>query len=250
MQECNKKRFNFLGLNFHSFNFSQAHEQLEGFIACRKPHMVFMPTAELIVRAKENNYLRDIYNRTHLLLIDSYVVYYAARLFGKPVTEPVNGARLMFSFLDVIHKKGYRIYILGAEKDVLLKAVENLKKQYPGINIVGFHHGYFDFNNDSEVVESVKESKPDILFVAMSSPLKETFVAKNIEKMGVPVSIGVGGSVNVIAGKCKMAPLRVSKLGLEWFYRLIQEPGRMWRRYTITNIKFFNLLLREIFSKN
>lgn len=246
VQKCSKERFAFLGLHFHSFNFSQAHEQMEGFIASKRPHMVFMPTAELIVRAKEDSYLRDIYNQTHLLLIDSYVVYYAARLFGKSVSEPVNGARLMFSFLDIIHKKGYSIYILGAEKEVLLKAVENLKKQYPGINIAGFHHGYFDFKNDSEVVQSIKESNPDVLFVAMSSPLKENFTAKNLEKMNVPVCMGVGGSIDVISGEKRMSPLWISKMGLEWFYRLVQDPKRLWKRYTLTNIRFLCLLVKDI----
>ncbi|MBU1122176.1 MAG: WecB/TagA/CpsF family glycosyltransferase [Candidatus Omnitrophota bacterium] len=242
------KKFNFLGLNFHNVTFSEAEKKLECFIAEKKPHMVFMPNAELIVRAGKDSRLRKVYNDTHFLLVDSYVVYYAARLFRKPISEPINGARLMFSFLDTINKKGYRIYLLGAEEKVLFQAIENLKVKYPELKIAGRHHGYFDFDNDDMVVQSIRESKADVLFVAMSSPLKENFVAKNLEKMDIPVCMGVGGSVDVIAGKCQMAPLWVSKIGMEWFYRFIQDPRRLWKRYTFINIKFLGLLMKEFLN--
>ncbi|MCM8819529.1 MAG: WecB/TagA/CpsF family glycosyltransferase [Candidatus Omnitrophica bacterium] len=242
------KQFEFLGLKFHSYTMQEVLDKIEEFISSGKPHMIFTPTAELIVRANDDPELKRKYDKADILTVDSYVVYYAAKLFKKPLIQPVNGARTMLNFLPIAHKKNYRIYLLGAKEEVVCKVVENLHKQYPGINIVGWHNGYFDFNSDEEVVEDIINAKPDILFVAMSSPLKENFVYKNLCKMNVPVSIGVGGTFDIIAGKCKLAPNWISRLGLEWFYRLIQEPKRLWKRYLITNTKFLFLFIRELFK--
>lgn len=244
--------FNFLGLNFHNPTLNQAMKRLEYFIQTKAPHMVFTTGAEPIVRANESQSLKEIYNRADLLVVDSFVPYYAARLFRKPIKEPVNAARLMSSFLEVIQEKGYRIYLLGAREDSLNRAVDNLRVKYPGIRIVGWHHGYFDFENDAEVVKDIEEKEPDTLFVAMSSPLKENFIAKNVQKMGVPVCMGVGGSIDILSGKCRLAPMWVSKMGFEWFYRFIQEPGRLWKRYLTTNFIFIWIALKELlkYGKN
>ena len=245
-----KNTFSMFGLRFHPFNMQEALEQVEKFIKERtKPNMIFTPTAELIVRANSDVWLKNIYNSADLLTVDSYVVYYAARLLGHRISEPVSAARLMLNLLPVIHKRGYSIYLLGAREEVVSKVVENLRIQYPGINIVGWHNGYFDFENDDEIVNDIKDKKPDILFVAMSSPLKEKFISKNLNKMNVPVSIGVGGTFDIIAGKCDLAPEWISKIGLEWFYRLSQEPRRLFKRYLVTNTKFLYMFVKEFFRE-
>lgn len=243
------KQFEFLGLNFHSYTMQEVLDKIEEFIASRRPHMIFTPTAELIVRANKDAELRKKYNQTDILTVDSYVVYYSAKLFGKPVKEPVSAARITLNFLPIAHKKNYRIYLLGAKEEVVCKVVENLQKQYPGINIIGWHNGYFDFNNDEEIVQDIVNANPDVLFVAMSSPLKENFIYKNLSRMNVPVSIGVGGTFDIIAGKCNLAPEWISKIGLEWFYRLIQEPKRLYKRYLVTNTKFIWLLIKYFLKK-
>ena len=244
-----ERRFSFLGLDFHSLTRRSAIQRLEDFIAAGNPRMVATITAELAVRAGQDPRLKDIYNQADLLTIDSFVIYYAARLMRKPVLEPVNAARLMLDFLPIAQAKGYRIYLLGAVENVVKKTAQVIENRYPGIKIVGFHNGYFDFDNDRDIVYDIKSKNPDILFVAMTSPLKENFISKNLKSMGVPVSIGVGGCFDTIAGKSRLAPLWVSRAGLEWFYRFLQEPRRMWKRYTITNIKFLFLLLKEVVRK-
>lgn len=249
MAEIKEKTFKFLGLRFHAYPIQECLEKLEEFIAQKTPRMVFTPTAELIVRANESKDLKEIYNRTDLLTVDSFVVYYAAKLFSKPIKESVSAARLMFSFLEVAHKKNYRLYLLGATEEVVSKTVENIRRKYPGINIVGWHNGYFGFDSHEDIVQDIIQKKPDVLFVAMSSPFKEKFISKNLERMDVPVCIGVGGSFDIIAGKCRLAPAWISKMGLEWFYRLIQEPKRLWKRYLITNIKFLWLVVKEFFRE-
>lgn len=238
-------RIEFLGLKFDDLALDEAVARIEQFIKEKKPHMVFTTGAELMVRAQGSETLKEIYLSSDLLTIDSLGVYLAARLLGKPFREPMSGTQLMFRFLELKANTGYRFYFLGSTEQILRKAIENLEARYPNLNVVGWHHGYFDFKNDSSVVAGIAEAKPDMLFVAMSTPLKEKFISKNLEKMDVPVALGVGGGVDVAAGCCKLAPRWLSKMGLEWFYRLIQEPGRLWKRYMLTNPVFIWLVLKE-----
>lgn len=247
MNDLDNMRYNFLGLNFSKHSMDEVLRELEHFIRTAKPHMISTITAELAVRANEDKDLKRIYNNADLLTIDSFIVYYAACLFRKSAARPVHATRLAFKFLPIMNQKEYSLYILGAKNDIVDRAVENIKQTYPKVKIAGFHHGYFDFNNDSEVVEDIKSKHPDVLFVGMSSPLKEIFISRNLKKMSVPVCLSVGGGVDIIAGKSRLAPLWVSKMGLEWVYRLVQEPGRMWKRYLVTNTKFVLLLMKEIF---
>jgi len=244
------RRFKFLGLNFHNFTLDEAIEQLEYFIQTKKPHMVFTTGAELIIRAQNDKFIKSVYDNTDLLTMDSVVVYYAAKLAGLNIKEPVSAAQLTLRFLEKNAEKGYRFYILGAKDKFLKDAVSNLKKMYPNINTVGWHHGYFDIENDGDIVDEIKSTKPDILLVAMSSPLKERFISKNYKKIGVPVSIGVGGTIDIIARKYKLAPKWISILGLEWFYRFIQEPVRLWKRYLITNSIFIYLVIKELLGRH
>ena len=240
---------NFLVLKFDDLTLDEAVTKTERFIKGNKPHMIFTTGAELMVRAHWDETLKEIYLNSDLLTIDSSGVCFAAYLLGKPVRESISGTRLMFRFLELKVTMGYRFYFLGSTEKILRKAIENLKDRHPSLNVVGWHHGYFDFKNDSSVVAKIVKAKPDVLFVAMSTPLKEKFISKNLEKMNVPVSIGVGGGVDVAAGQCKLAPRWMSKILLEWFYRLVQEPNRLWKRYAVTNTVFIWLVMKEFFKR-
>lgn len=243
------RRFNFLNLCFHNYSMDEVLTHLENAILKRTPAMVSTITAELVVRANQCQDLRKIYNNADLLTIDSFGVYYAARLFRKPAAKPVHATRLAFRFLPIMDNKAYSLYLVGAKEHILQQAVKNLKTRYPNVNIVGFHHGYFDIYNNKNVVKDIKEKKPDVLFVGMSSPLKENFIANNLKEINVPVCMALGGGIDIMADKCQLAPVWVSEMGLEWFYRFIQEPRRMWKRYLVTNTKFIFLLIKEIFKK-
>ncbi len=236
------------GLNFSPLSMADTIKEIERYISIKaKPARHFTLSAELISMANADSGLKEIYDSADLLTVDSYVVYYASKLLGAGIPEPVSGSRVMLNFLPVAQKKGYKLYLLGAKREVVEKAVEKVKTDYPGIQIVGWHDGYFG-QNEAEVADEIKRKTPDVLFVAMTSPLKERFINNNIDKMNVPVAIGVGGIFDIISGKCRLAPGWVSRLGLEWLYRFIQEPRRMWRRYVITNTKFLLLVLREAFN--
>lgn len=236
----------YLNLFFDDLNIIEAIGKIEKYIASGSPHTIFTLGAELVVRAQKDELLRKIYNSADVLTVDSSVVFYSALISGFRFKEPISAVRLVMHFIEKNANKGYRYYLLGAREEVLNEAISNLKKKYPNILIVGSHHGYFDINNADEIVNDISSSKPDILLVAMSSPLKEKFIYNNLNRMNVPVSIAVGGAIDIIAGKYKLAPGWISALGLEWFYRFIQEPFRLWKRYLITNTAFVWLVIKNI----
>jgi len=244
----NNKTFKVFGLKYDNLTLDGAVDRIEELIAGRNPRMVLTTGAELVARAYKDTELKKIYSSADMLTVDSYVVYFACRLLGKTVKEPVSAARLMFRFLEAAEAKGYRLFFLGAKEEILEKAISNLKSKHPNLNIVGYHHGYFDFYQDYDIIKKITEVKPDVLFVAMSSPLKERFISKNLSKINVPVSFGVGGTIDIAAGYCKFAPKWVSKIGLEWFYRFLQEPRRLWKRYATTNLIFIWIVLKEMFG--
>jgi N-acetylglucosaminyldiphosphoundecaprenol N-acetyl-beta-D-mannosaminyltransferase len=152
----------------------------------------------------------------------------------------------MYKLLERSCKKHYSVYLLGARAEVLSEVVGYVQRNYPGVHIAGFRDGYFDAADEQKIAKEIKESRADILFVAMNSPRKEIFLEKWYRFMAVPVCHGVGGSFDVLAGVTKRAPAWMQRAGLEWFYRLFQEPRRMWKRYLVTNTMFITLSLEAV----
>ena len=150
--------------------------------------------------------------------------------------------------LELAQERGYRVYVLGAKEDVLATAIERLGELYPGLVVAGSHHGYFADEKSVEISALIREAEPHILLVAMTSPRKEYWLAEHAADLGVPFSMGVGGSIDIVAGVTKRAPASMQRLGLEWFYRFVQEPRRLGPRYLRTNLRFAGLLARELVS--
>ncbi|MCX5778194.1 MAG: WecB/TagA/CpsF family glycosyltransferase [Elusimicrobia bacterium] len=241
--------FKFMNILFHALSMSETLDRIDALVRERTPRMFFSLSAELISRAQDDSAIRDIYGSADIVTADSFVVYYSARLCGIPLPEPVSASRVMCELLPNAVAKKYRLYLLGASEEVVARVVSVLRGQYPGITIVGWRNGYFTPPDEAQIVADIRQTAPDILFVAMSSPLKEQFISKHLHEMGVPVSMGVGGIFDIIAGKCRLAPPLVSRCGLEWLYRFLQEPRRMWKRYLITNAKYLLLLGRELLKR-
>jgi N-acetylglucosaminyldiphosphoundecaprenol N-acetyl-beta-D-mannosaminyltransferase len=151
----------------------------------------------------------------------------------------------MYRLLERASEKGYRVFFFGAKEEVLQRVLEVVHKQYTGVQIAGSHHGYFTAAEELAIVNKIRVAEPDILLVAFGTPKKELWVKRYLSATGVPVIHGVGGSFDVMAGVVRRAPFWMQRSGLEWFFRLLQEPRRMWRRYLITNTLFVLLVLRE-----
>ena len=243
-------KFNFIGFDFFNFSLKDSLEVIGDIVKKDGKHQTFFSSnAYIIVKANRDPEFKKLCESIDILTVDSWVVYYAIKMLGISVKEPVSVSRILFEFLKQPVNTKYRLYFLGAEEAVLEKAISNINKWYPYINIVGYHNGYFDIYNCEHIIEDINSKKPDILLVGMSSPLKESFIYLHKSNLNIPLSIMVGGAIDIIGESKKLAPVLMSKLGLEWFYRFMQEPKRMWKRYLISNNAFVILLIREIFRK-
>jgi N-acetylglucosaminyldiphosphoundecaprenol N-acetyl-beta-D-mannosaminyltransferase len=158
----------------------------------------------------------------------------------------VAGIDLMMGMLERGQKNGYRVYLLGATEEVNRTVAERITVDYPGVIVAGRRNGYFSADEEEAIANDIAQARPDVLLVAITSPKKEQFLARWSDRIKVPICHGVGGSFDVYAGKVKRAPLSWQRCGMEWLYRLLQEPGRMWKRYLVTNSLFCWLVVREM----
>ena len=192
--------------------------------------------------------LKNIVQGCAMVNVDGQSVVWTLKWLGHSIQHRVCGIDLMVRLLEESEKKHYRLFFLGARQESLDRVLELVKTRYPDVVIAGSHNGYFTTEQNDSIVRQIAESHADVLFVAMSSPKKEFWLAKHINELNVPFCMGVGGSFDVLAGFTKRAPSWVQSLGMEWFYRFIQEPRRLWRRYLIDNFVYVYLVLASLWK--
>jgi N-acetylglucosaminyldiphosphoundecaprenol N-acetyl-beta-D-mannosaminyltransferase len=202
--------------------------------------------AAKLVALRRDPRLREIVAGCELVSADGVPVVWASRLLGDPLPERVNGTDLMERLLADSERRGWGVYLLGARRDVLERAVERLRERHPALRIAGYRDGWFPDSEAAAVAEEVRAAAPDLLFVAISSPRKELWLAEHGRGLGVPFVMGVGGSVDIVAGMTRRAPRWMQRTGLEWLFRLVQEPRRLGRRYLVTNAQFLALVGRDL----
>jgi len=188
--------------------------------------------------------LRRIINECGLVSADGQAVVWASRLVGDPLPARVAGIDLMNELFGLAEKRAWRVYILGARQDVLEQAVIEIVRRHPALQIAGYRNGWFADAESEGVAAEIRSVDPDILFVGMSSPRKEYWLGCYGPTLGVPLVMGVGGAIDVVAGVTSRAPRWMQVVGLEWLYRLLQEPRRLGPRYLRTNGRFVALALR------
>jgi len=196
------------------------------------PGMVVTLNPELLFRAQYERELLAVINRAKLVTADGVGIVWACRVAGYPVPERVTGIDLMMELLKKAAGRGWRLFMLGARPGVAEEAADKLRRRYPGLQVAGTHHGYFQPAEDIEIVNMIRRVHPDLLFVAMGAPRQEVWIDRYLKELGVKVAIGVGGSFDVIAGRSRRAPVWMQKLHLEWLGRLLMEPWR-WRRMLV-----------------
>ena len=219
--------------------------EAERFIDSRRPHYIAVVNAAKLVSMRVDRELDQSVRSADLIGADGVPIVWAARLLGNPLPGRVNGTDLMVRLLERADEKRYRVFFFGASPRVLEQVVARVGRDYPGVEIGGAQHGYFSAAEEPAIVSQIQRTRSDILFIAFGTPKKELWVKRYLADMAVPVVHGVGGSFDVLAGLIPRAPRWMQRTGLEWLFRLAQEPRRMWRRYLVTNTQFITLLARE-----
>ncbi len=201
--------------------------------------------AAKLVKMRSDRLLRDSVLGADLIVADGTAVVWASRILGQDLPERVTGIDLFEQLLHLADRKGFSVYFLGAAPDVLDALIARVRAYLPGLRIAGQRDGYFKETEAEQVAAEIAAAKPDMLFVGISTPKKEVFLETWGVRLDVAVCHGVGGSFDVLAGRTRRAPKLWQELGLEWLWRLLQEPQRMWKRYLVTNTLFITLVLRE-----
>ncbi|KAF0244913.1 MAG: WecB/TagA/CpsF family glycosyltransferase, partial [bacterium] len=237
-------RVTITGIPIDNLSQKEALETIDRYINQKqKNRLMVVVNASKLVLAQEDKELRQIILSADIVTADGMSVVWASNFLGKPLKERVTGIDTFENLVEMAAQKGYSVYFLGAKPDVVEALVKHYQENLPNLKIAGYHDGYFGSNED--VIDDVKKASPDILFVAMGSPRQEKWQSVNLTKLAVPFTIGVGGSFDHITGFSRRAPKWMQQSGLEWLYRLAQEPGRLWQRYLVGNTKFILLVLRE-----
>lgn len=204
----------------------------------RRPHTLVTLNAALIVMMRRDAELRRACEAGDLIVADGVSVVWASRLAGSPLPARIAGVDLMTRLLEAASRERLRVYFLGARREVVDELARRCASAYPGLVVAGARDGYFGPSDHESVVAAVRDADPHMLFVGMPSPFKEVWCERHREALGVPLIMGVGGSFDVLAGRVRRAPRWVQRIGMEWSWRLLMEPRKMWKRYLVTNTVF------------
>lgn len=235
----------FLNARIDNITMSEAVDQIDKMVQTGMNQYVVTPNVDHIVKLEKDALFREIYEQAALVLTDGQPLRWISRILGTPIVEKVSGSDLLPEVCKRGAEKGYSFFLLGASEGVAAHAAHNLRKKYPGLIIAGTYSPPWGFEKDEEELEHIarmiRRAAPHILAIGLGTPKQEKFFYQNKERFQVPVVLCIGGSIDFEAGNVKRAPAWVSRIGFEWLYRLIKEPGRMWKRYLIEDMAIFKI---------
>jgi N-acetylglucosaminyldiphosphoundecaprenol N-acetyl-beta-D-mannosaminyltransferase len=240
-----------LGVPIDDLSMQEAIERLEEFIkigrATGKSHQIATVNADFVVNSLHDPELRRILQESDMATADGMPLVMGARMLGVQLSGRVTGADLVPALAERAARKGYSVYMLGARPGVAVRAAKILQSRYPGLNIVGVVSppNTSVLEMDRSVLDAVKAAHPDILLVAFGNPKQEKWISMYARELSVPICIGIGGTLDMIAGITKRAPVWMQQAGLEWLYRLLQEPRRLWKRYVLDMAYFGYFFVRQ-----
>ncbi len=212
-------------------------------IAARSFTWILAINPEKIMKALADTELRRLIRQADLFIPDGIGILWAGKLLGRPFPQRVTGVDLLLTLVEEASVREWKVYLLGAAPGVADDVARLWREKYPALTVAGCHDGYFKDDEEEQVVAQIRAAAPDLLFVGMGSPRQETFIVRNAPHLDVPVCMGVGGSFDVLSGRKKRAPVWMQKTGMEWSYRLVREPLRIFRLSALP--RFMALVLRE-----
>ncbi len=239
------KRITILNTIVDVLDVKETIELVEQYVLAKEPLHLMGVNADKINEVNENDRMKEIVNSCGIINADGASVILASKFLGKPLPERVAGVDLMQSLVALSETKEYSIYLLGAKQEVVEKTAEVLQNRHPNLKIAGFHNGYFKESDWKSISDEVKQANPDFVFVGITSPMKEYLIEFLQDDGHNCVFMGVGGSFDVISGNIPRAPLWMQKMNLEWLFRVIQEPRRLFKRYFVGNTKFIKNIIKE-----
>ena len=241
-------RMKFMNTEIDNLTMDEALSEVDKLIKKNEAAYVVTPNVDHIVQLERGGELCDVYKNADLILTDGKPLIWISKWYGTPIKEKISGSDLFPLLCKMAAKKGYTMFFLGAAKGVAATAAENLMKRYKGLDIVGTYSPPFGFEkNEAEmgkIERMIKESHPDILIVGLGCPKQELFIYHNKERLGVPVSLGLGASLDFEAGNIKRAPRWMADCGFEWLFRITQDPKRLAKRYLVDDVKIFKMAIK------
>lgn len=241
-------RMKFMNTEIDNLTIEETLDAIDDLIQKNKNAYVVTPNVDHIVQLERGGALCEVYKSADLILTDGKPLVWISKCYGTPIKEKISGSDLFPLLCEMATKKGYNMFFLGAAEGVAAKAASNLKKKFPGLKVVGTYsppYGFEKNENELKKVEvMIKNAQPHILIVGLGCPKQELFIFHNRERLGVPISLGLGASLDFEAGNVRRAPRWMSEHGLEWLFRITQDPKRMAKRYLINDTKILGLALK------
>lgn len=241
-----KNKVNIFDVDVDALTMEQTVNLIDEYVQKKNQVVHNCINANKVVLMENDSLLRASLSEADIISADGQAVVWASKLFKKPLPERVPGIDLMENMIDLANIRGYKVFLFGAKENIVNLVARHYNKLFKSNIITGQRNGYFAESDETDIVEQINKSGAQMLFVAIPSPQKEYFINKYRKKMtNVMLLMGVGGSFDVISGKVRRAPRWMQDNGLEWLFRLIQEPRKMWRRYLIGNLEFLILLIKK-----
>ncbi|WP_291967899.1 WecB/TagA/CpsF family glycosyltransferase [Caloramator sp.] len=228
----------------------QCIDIIDKLIQKRSMSYVVTPNVDHIVKLERDEEFLEVYKHANLVLADGMPLIWVSKILGTPIKEKVSGSDLFPKLCEFAAQKGYKVFFLGGDTGVVQKAAEVLKARYKNLKVCGVYTPTYGFEKkeaeNKKIIKLLTDSAPDILFVGVGAPKQEKWIYNHKDQIKVPVSIGIGASFDFIAGTKKRAPKWMQSVGLEWFYRFIQEPRRMFKRYFVEDMRFITIIFKQI----
>lgn len=240
-----QNRINILNCPIDKLTMDETIKQIDNSIVSKTHLHHVVVNAAKMVHMQEDKELHESVVSSDIINADGQAVVWASKFLNQPLPERVAGIDIMQNLVKLSHEKGYKVFFFGAKEEVVKGVVDKYSEMYSSDIIAGYRNGYFKKDEETTIAKQIADSEADILFVAISSPTKEIFLNTHKDIINTPFVMGVGGSFDVVSGKVTRAPVWMQNNGLEWFYRFLQEPRRMWKRYLVTNSLFLYYVFKE-----
>lgn len=238
-------RIKFMNTNIDNLTMAETLHEIDKLIQKKNCSYVVTPNVDHIVRLEKDVELQKVYKNASLILTDGKPLIWISKWYKTPIKEKISGSDLFPKVCELAANKNYTMYLLGAAEGVADTAAKNLMKKYPGLNVVGTYSPPFGFEKNEQEMNKIKtqiqEVHPDILIVGLGCPKQEKFMYYHCKELGVPISFGLGASIDFEAGNIKRAPKWLSNHGLEWLYRFSKEPKRLFKRYFVDDLKIIQV---------